>query len=115
MSKPTSQHPGRMLAAAAIAALCGLALLTPPTASAADRACFPVVKKVLVEQLGVESEKVTLSANIVDDLGADKLDAVGIVMAVEQAFGTQVSDSAAKRLRTVGDIVNAMRARGLCR
>jgi acyl carrier protein len=73
------------------------------------------VKKVLVDQLGVESKLVTPSANLVDDLGADKLDAVGIMMAVEEAFSTKISDGDARRMRTVGHIVNAMRARGLCR
>ena len=64
------------------------------------------VRKVLMEQLEVSEDEVTPSANIVDDLGADSLDVVEIVMGLEEEFDIEVSDQDAEKLPTVQDIVN---------
>ena len=63
------------------------------------------VKKIVVEHLGVESDKVVDSASFVDDLGADSLDTVELVMAFEEEFGSEISDSDAEKILTVGDAV----------
>ena len=61
------------------------------------------VKKIVVEHLGVEAEKVTESASFIDDLGADSLDTVELVMAFEKEFDIDIPDEEAEKLRTVGD------------
>jgi len=63
------------------------------------------VKKIVVEHLGVEESKVTEAASFVDDLGADSLDTVELVMAFEEEFGVEIPDDAAEKIRTVGDAV----------
>ena len=63
------------------------------------------VKKIVVEHLGVEADKVTEPASFVDDLGADSLDTVELVMAFEEEFGSEISDSDAEKILTVGDAV----------
>jgi acyl carrier protein len=64
------------------------------------------VRKVLMEQLEVSEDEVTPAASIVDDLGADSLDVVEIVMGLEEEFDIEVSDQDAEKLPTVQDIVN---------
>lgn len=59
------------------------------------------VKKIIVEQLGVKEEAVTLKASFVDDLGADSLDTVELVMALEEEFGVEIPDGEAEGIRTV--------------
>ena len=63
------------------------------------------VKKIIVDQLGVEEELVTPEASFVDDLGADSLDTVELVMAFEEEFGCEIPDDAAETILTVGDAV----------
>jgi acyl carrier protein len=63
------------------------------------------VKKIVVEHLGVEPEKVTEGASFIDDLGADSLDTVELVMAFEEEFGCEIPDDAAETILTVGDAV----------
>ena len=63
------------------------------------------VKKIVVEHLGVDAEKVTEGASFIDDLGADSLDTVELVMAFEEEFGIEIPDDAAESIVTVGDAV----------
>jgi acyl carrier protein len=63
------------------------------------------VKKIVVEHLGVEPEKVTDGASFIDDLGADSLDTVELVMAFEEEFGVEIPDDAAETILTVGDAI----------
>ena len=63
------------------------------------------VKSIIVEQLGVDEEEVTPDASFVDDLGADSLDTVELVMAFEEEFSVEVPDEDAEKLQTVGDVV----------
>ncbi len=64
------------------------------------------VKKVVVEQLGVAESEVKKESSFVDDLGADSLDTVELVMALEEAFGTEIPDEDAEKIKTVGDTVS---------
>jgi len=64
------------------------------------------VKKIVVEQLGVENVKVTHEAAFIEDLGADSLDTVELVMAFEEEFGVEIPDDTAETILTVGDAVN---------
>jgi acyl carrier protein len=59
-----------------------------------------------VEQLGVSAEEVTLEASFIDDLGADSLDLVELIMAMEEEFGLEISDEDAEKIQTVQDVVN---------
>ncbi|MBE3582892.1 MAG: acyl carrier protein [Limnochordaceae bacterium] len=63
------------------------------------------VKKIVVDQLQVEADKVTEDASFLDDLGADSLDIVELVMALEEEFGLEISDEDAEKIRTVGDAI----------
>jgi len=63
------------------------------------------VKSIIVEQLGVDEEEVTPDASFVDDLGADSLDTVELVMAFEEEFGIEIPDDAAEKIQTVGDAI----------
>jgi acyl carrier protein len=63
------------------------------------------VKKIVVEHLNVEEDKVTEGASFIDDLGADSLDTVELVMAFEEEFGIEIPDDAAETIQTVGDAV----------
>ena len=63
------------------------------------------VKKIVIEHLDVESEKVTENASFIDDLGADSLDNVELVMAFEEEFDIEIPDDAAEHIQTVGDAV----------
>ena len=64
------------------------------------------VKKIVVEHLGVEADKVTEGASFIDDLGADSLDTVELVMAFEEEFSIEIPDDAAEKIQTVGDAIN---------
>jgi acyl carrier protein len=63
------------------------------------------VKKIVVEHLGVEEDKVTETASFIDDLGADSLDTVELVMAFEEEFGIEIPDDAAEKIATVKDAI----------
>ncbi len=64
------------------------------------------VKKIVVEHLGVEADKVTANASFIDDLGADSLDTVELVMAFEEEFSVEIPDDAAEKILTVQDAIN---------
>ena len=66
------------------------------------------VKKIVVEHLGVGADKVTDNASFIDDLGADSLDTVELVMAFEEEFGCEIPDDAAETILTVGDAVKVL-------
>ena len=63
------------------------------------------VKKIVIQHLGVDAEKVVENADFIDDLGADSLDRVELVMAFEEEFGVEIPDDAAESIVTVGDAV----------
>ena len=63
------------------------------------------VKKIIVDHLGVDADKVTDESSFIDDLGADSLDTVELVMAFEEEFGSEISDSDAEKILTVGDAI----------
>ena len=67
---------------------------------------FEKLKELVVDQLGVEEDEVTMEASMQDDLGADSLDLVDLVMSVEEEFGVKVADEDLENIKTVGDIVN---------
>ena len=67
------------------------------------------VKSIIVEQLGVEADEVSADASFTDDLGADSLDIVELVMAFEEEFGIEIPDEDAEKLQTVGDAINYIR------
>lgn len=66
---------------------------------------FDKVKEIIVEQLDVDADKVVTGANIQDDLGADSLDVVDLVMSLEEEFDIEIPDEAVESIKTVGDIV----------
>lgn len=66
---------------------------------------FEKVKEILIDQLDAEEEKVTMEASIVDDLGADSLDLVDLVMSLEEEFDVEIPDEQVENIKTVGDIV----------
>jgi len=68
------------------------------------------VKKIVVEHLGVDAAKVSEGASFIDDLGADSLDTVELVMAFEEEFKVEIPDDAAEKIQTVGDAVNFIKA-----
>ena len=70
-----------------------------------DNSIEEKVRSIIVEQLGVESDKVTADAKFIDDLGADSLDTVELVMAFEENFDIEVPDEEAEKLQSVADVV----------
>ena len=67
------------------------------------------VKEIIVEQLGVDEEQVAPEASFIDDLGADSLDTVELVMAFEEKFDIEIPDEDAEKMRTVGDAINYLK------
>ena len=64
------------------------------------------VIEIIVEQLGVGEDEVALEASFIDDLGADSLDLVELIMAMEEEFGLEISDEEAEKIQTVQDVIN---------
>ena len=72
----------------------------------------PKVKDIIVEQLGVDPEKVKAEASFIDDLGADSLDIVELVMAMEEEFDLEIPDEDAEKLKTVNDVQSYLTGKG---
>ena len=70
------------------------------------------VREIIINELGVEPEKVTDDASFVEDLGADSLDTVELVMAFEEEFGIDIPDEDAEQMRTVGDAISYLKKHG---
>lgn len=73
---------------------------------------FEKIKGIIVEQLGCDEEKVTMEASFRDDLDADSLDLVELIMAFEEEFGGEISDEEAQKITTVGEAVNFLASHG---
>lgn len=71
---------------------------------------FDKVKEIVVQQLGVDADAVTMSSSFVDDLGADSLDIVELIMAFEEAFDIEIPDADAEKISTVGDAVEYIKS-----
>jgi acyl carrier protein len=71
------------------------------------------VKEIIINELGVEPEKVSNDASFVEDLGADSLDTVELVMAFEEEFGIEIPDEDAENLQTVGDAIRYLQEKGV--
>jgi acyl carrier protein len=70
-----------------------------------EQKVYDDIKKVVIEQLGVSESEVTREASFVDDLGADSLDTVELVMALEEAFGIEIPDEDAEKIKSIGDTI----------
>ncbi len=70
------------------------------------------VKEIIVEQLGVNADQVTPEASFIDDLGADSLDTVELVMAFEEEFGAEIPDEDAEKLTNVGAVIEYLKSKG---
>jgi acyl carrier protein len=79
--------------------------------AAADDQLFKDICRIVADHLGIETGHITLGSSIMDDLGADSLDEVELVIAFEQEYGIEISDEAAEALETIGDILNYLRVR----
>ena len=69
---------------------------------------FEKVRDIVVEQLGVEADEVAIESTFIDDLGADSLDIVELIMAFEEEFGIEIPDEAAEKIKTVQDVVTSI-------
>jgi acyl carrier protein len=78
----------------------------------AEKSVSDRVKEIIVEQLGVNADQVTPEAKFIEDLGADSLDTVELVMAFEEEFGAEIPDEDAEKLQTVGDVIRYIEERG---
>lgn len=76
-----------------------------------DDAILQRIRAIIVDQLGVEEDEVKPEASFIDDLGADSLDLVELIMALEEEFGTDIPDEDAERINTVGDAIEYIRER----
>ncbi len=73
---------------------------------------FDKVKEIICEELGIEADLVKMEASLSDDLGADSLDAIELIMAVEEKFDVEISDNDAAKIKLVSDMVNFLEGAG---
>jgi acyl carrier protein len=78
----------------------------------AEKSVSDRVKEIIVEQLGVNADQVAPEAKFIEDLGADSLDTVELVMAFEEEFGAEIPDEDAEKMQTVGDVIKYIEERG---
>jgi acyl carrier protein len=78
-----------------------------------DQSTEDKIKKIIVEQLGVNEDQVTPEAKFIEDLGADSLDTVELVMAFEEEFGAEIPDEDAEKLTSVGGVISYLKEKGL--
>lgn len=71
---------------------------------------FDKIKEIIIEQLGVEPDEVTMESSFIDDLGADSLDIVELIMALEEEFDMEIPDEEAEKISTVGDVVEYIKS-----
>lgn len=71
---------------------------------------FEKIKEIIVEQLGVDGDEIEIEASFIDDLGADSLDIVELIMALEEEFDLEIPDKEAEKIATVGDAVDYIKA-----
>ena len=71
---------------------------------------FEKIQKIISEQLGIDSDEIKLESSFVDDLGADSLDIVELIMALETEFDIEIPDEEAEKVKTVGDVVEYIKA-----
>ncbi|APM38762.1 acyl carrier protein [Clostridium kluyveri] len=71
---------------------------------------FEKIQKIISEQLGIDSEEISLESSFIDDLGADSLDIVELIMAVETEFDLEIPDEEAEKVKIVGDVVDYIKA-----
>ncbi|MGE5473103.1 MAG: acyl carrier protein [Ignavibacteriales bacterium] len=71
---------------------------------------FEKVKEIIVDQLGVEEDDVAMESSFIDDLGADSLDIVELIMALEEEFDLEIPDEEAEKITTVGDVVDYIKS-----
>mgnify|MGYP003393570308 CR=1 FL=1 len=70
------------------------------------------IRDIIVEQLGVDADRIKPEASFIDDLGADSLDIVELVMAMEEVFDVEIPDEDAEKLKTVNDVINYLKGKG---
>jgi acyl carrier protein len=85
-------------------------IVTVPVWKGVSGMVFEKVKDIIVEQLGVEEEEIKMEASFIDDLGADSLDIVELIMALEEEFELEIPDKEAEKIATVGDAVEYIKA-----
>ncbi len=71
---------------------------------------FEMIRDFLVEQLGIDEDEITMESSFADDLGADSLDLVELIMALEEEYDIKIDDEEAETLKTVGDVVNFIKS-----
>lgn len=75
---------------------------------------FEKIRQILCDQLDLEEESVTMNSNITEDLGADSLDIVDLIMSIEEEFDLEFKDDQIDKIKTVGDIVSFIEDKGVC-
>jgi acyl carrier protein len=91
-------------------AIIWMILVLIPVWKGVNDVVFEKVKDIIVEQLGIEESEITMESSFIDDLGADSLDIVELIMALEEEFDLEIPDKEAEKISTVGDAVEYIKA-----